>query len=177
METAFSWLGTIAETLINAFPHLKIVDVTQGGVKMRRGVEIIELTPGLCFYWPLITVIRVIPVVRDTLELSAQTFATKDGKTVLATGMITYSVRDVVKLLTTAPDYVNTINDLAVAAIHDVLKQHDWEALQTSNDDLRRELKRAVTDALSGFGVRIISVGLKDLAPCKVFKLVQDSSN
>lgn len=174
---AFAWLGDIFETLIRLFPHLKIVKLTQGGLKFRRGCEVTVLTPGLWWYWPMITTVDVVTTVRDTVDLNGQTFTTKDGKTVLASGMIMYAVSDVRKLLTTAPDYVNTICDVAMNCIHDVLIQHDWEQIRAGINDgsIGKELKKATQRELRSFGIEVISLGLKDLAPVRVFKLVQDS--
>jgi regulator of protease activity HflC (stomatin/prohibitin superfamily) len=175
--TALSWLGDIFETIIRFFPHLKIIKVTQGGVKMRRGSEVAVMTPGLWWYWPLITTVDVVTTVRDTLDLNGQTFTTKDGKSVLASGMVMYTISDVEKLLTTAPDYANTICDVAMNVIHDVLIQYEWEQLRAgiNNGSLAKELKKEAQKELRSFGIEIISLGLKDLAPVRVFKIVQDS--
>jgi regulator of protease activity HflC (stomatin/prohibitin superfamily) len=174
---ALSWLSDIFDTLLRLFPHLKIVKVTQGGVKMRRGSEVVVLTPGLWWYWPLITTVDVVTTVRDTVDLNGQTFTTKDGKSVLASGMVMYAVSDVHKLLTTAPDYTNTICDVAMNVIHDVLIQYEWAQLREgiTNGTLGKELKKETQRELRSFGIEVISLGLKDLAPVRVFKIVQDS--
>ena len=176
MEAAFAWLGQIAETILKFFPRLIIVQVTQGGIKLRKGSEITEVKPGLCWYWPLITVVNVITTVRDTMDLPGQTFTTKDNKTVLMSGMVQYEVTDPVTLLTTAPDYTNTIADLVMTAMYDTFIQYTWDELREGIVDgkLRKEMKRAAQTELKGFGVRIISVGLKDNALARVLKIVQD---
>lgn len=177
MATAFEWLSTIMETVIKFCPHLKIVKITQGGLKYRKGNEITKLEPGLVWYWPIITAIDVITVVRDTLDLNGQTLVTKDGKSMLASGMIMFSVNDVEKLLTTAPDYTSTICDLSMNVIHDTFIQYEWEQIRVGLLDgtIGRELKRKAQDELRPFGIKVISLGLKDRAPVKVIKLVQDS--
>ena len=175
--TALSWLGDIFETILRFLPHLRIVKVTQGGVKMRRGSEISVLTPGLWSYWPIITTLDVVTTVRDTVDLNGQTFTTKDGKSVLVSGMVMYAVSDVQKRLTTAPDYTNTICDVAMNVIHDVLIQYEWQQIRDgiNTGTLGKELKKEAQRELRSFGIEIISLGLKDLAPVRVFKIVQDS--
>jgi regulator of protease activity HflC (stomatin/prohibitin superfamily) len=176
LEAALNWIGLIAETVIRLFPHLKIVTVTQGGIKMRRGHEISVLGPGLHWYWPTITVINVVTTVRDTQDLAGQTFTTKDGKVVLASGMVMYSVNDVEKLLTSSPDYVSTISDVCMNCIHDCFIKYEWEQLRAGILDgtIGKELKKAASEELRPFGIKIISLGLKDLAPVRVMKIVQD---
>lgn len=176
MEIAFAWLGQMMEAVLKLVPRLTVVEATQGGIKMRKGNEVTELKPGLVWHWPLITVVKVVTVVRDTMDLPGQTFTTKDNKTVLTSGMVQYQINDVVKLLTTAPDYTNTIADLVMNAIHDTFITYTWEELRVGieNGTLRKEMKKAAQGELSGFGVKIISVGLKDNAVAIVLKIVQD---
>jgi regulator of protease activity HflC (stomatin/prohibitin superfamily) len=177
MEAAFAWLGTLAETLMKFFPHLRIIKSTQGGVKWRKGEEITVLGPGLHWYWPLITVIEVVTTVRDTIDLNGQTLVTKDGKAMLVSGMVMYSVSDVEKLLTSAPDYTSTICDVCMNCMHDVFIKYEWEQIREGLLDgtIGKELKKAASEELRGFGIKIISLGLKDRAPVRVFKIVQDS--
>lgn len=177
MEAALAWLGTIADTIIKLFPHLKIIDITQGGVKMRRGNEISVHGPGPVWYWPTYTVLKVVTTVRDTLDLNGQTFTTKDGKIVLASGMVMFSITDVEKLLTTSPDYISTISDVCMNCIHDVLIKYEWEQLRAGilDGSVGKELRKAAQEELKPFGVKVLSLGLKDLAPVRVFKIVQDS--
>ena len=177
MDSALAWIGQLAEWFGKLIPHLVIVKVTQGGIRMRRGNEISEIVPGPLVHWPIWTPIEIITVVRDTMDLPAQTFTTKDGRVTLASGMITYSVKDVVKLLTTAPDYTNAIADVAMTCIHDVFIQYEWEALRAGilDGSVNKALKKSTQDELGGFGIKVIAFGLKDLAPARVLKIVQDT--
>jgi regulator of protease activity HflC (stomatin/prohibitin superfamily) len=177
LEAALGWIGTIIEAILKFCPHLRIIKVTQSGLKMRRGHELHVLGPGLHWWWPLITTLDVITVVRDTMDLNGQTFTTKDHKTVLASGMVMFSVIDVEKLLTTSPDYLSTISDICMNCIHDVFIKYEWEELRMGilSGEIGKELRRSAQDELRPFGIKVISLGLKDLAPVRVFKLVQDS--
>ncbi len=177
MTAAFEWLGNLFETIIKFVPHLKIIKVTQGGVKMRRGNEITVMTPGLWWYWPIITTIDVITTVRDTVDLNGQTFTTKDQKSVLASGMVMFAISDVEKVLTSAPDYINTIGDICMNVIHDTFIQYEWEQLRAGIQDgsIGKELKRNANEELKPFGIKVLSLGLKDLAPVGVLKIVQDT--
>jgi regulator of protease activity HflC (stomatin/prohibitin superfamily) len=174
---ALDWIGNVVETILKCLPHLRIIKLTQGGVKMRRGNEITVLTPGLWWYWPIITTIDVVTTVRDTVDLNGQTFTTKDNKSVLTSGMVMFTVTDVEKLLTSAPDYTNTICDVSMNVIHDVMIQYSWEDLRAGimNGTINKELRKEAQKELAPFGIKIISLGLKDLAPVRVLKIVQDS--
>jgi len=173
---ALSWLSDIFETLLKFFPHLKIIKLTQGGLKMRRGCEVTVMTPGLWWYWPLITTIDVITTVRDTIDLTGQTFTTRDNKSILASGMVMFMISDIEKVLTTAPDYNNTICDVCMNVIHDTFIKFEWEQLRNGilDGSVGKELRKSANEELKPFGIKVISLGLKDLAPVKVLKVVQD---
>jgi len=179
MESAFAWIGQIIEWFGQFIPRLIILDPTQGGVRCRRGNEISELKPGLHLYWPILTIIKLWPIARQTIDLTAQTFETKDGKSVQVSGMIAYSVVDVVALLINTFDPDNTIRDLGMTAIHDVLLQYTWDEIREGmvNKVLKKELMREVQRELKSYGVKVLAVGIKDLVGTSVYKVALEQSS
>lgn len=178
MEGAFAWIGQLIEWFGLFVPRILILDTTQGAVKFRRGNEVTELKSGIHVYWPIITIIKVWPIARQTIDLTAQTFETKDGKAVQVSGMIRYSVNDVVALLTETYDPDNTIRDTGMAVLHDVLIQYTWEEIREGmvNDVLPKELVKEVQRELRVYGVKVWKVGIKDLVGTSVFKVALESS-
>lgn len=179
MESAFAWIGQIIEWLGKFVPRLVIVDITKGVVKLKYGNEIEELKPGhLHWYWPLTSIIKEVDIARQTLDLTTQTFETKDGVTVQVSGMITYQVQDAVALLTTVYDPDNTIRDIGMAGLQEVLVQYTWAELRDHLVDgtLRKELTRETQRELRTFGVKVLKVGIKDLARTRVYKVALEQS-
>lgn len=173
MSEAFAWLGQIVEWLGKFIPRILIVDVTKGAVKLRLGNEITELKPGkLHVYWPITSIIKEIDVARQTLDLTTQTFETKDGVSALASGMITYRVDDVVTALTTVYDPDNTIRDVGMSVMQEVLIQYTWDELRNGlmEGNLRRELVREAQRELKTFGIKVLKIGINDLVRARVFK-------
>lgn len=178
LESAFGWIGQIIEWFGQFIPRLLILDTTQGGVKFRRGNEITELKPGVHVYWPIITIIKVFPVARQTIDLTAQTFETKDGKAVQVSGMIRYSVTDVVALLTETFDPDNTIRDTGMSVLHDILIQYTWNEIREGmiNGVLPKELVKEVQKELKPYGVKVQKVGIKDMVGTTVYKVALEQS-
>lgn len=179
MESAFAWIGQVIEWFGTLIPRKLVVNITQGAIKLRLGNEITELEPGkVHFYWPFITDVKIIDTARQTLDLTTQSFETKDGITVLASGMITYRVDDVVTALTSVYDPDNTIRDVGMSVIQEVLIQYTWDELRTGQIEgtLRRELVRESQRELKNFGIKVLKVGIKDLARTRVFKLAMEQS-
>lgn len=178
MESAFAWIGAIVEWVGQFIPRILLLDITQGAVKLRRGREITELEAGLHIFWPLVSVVKIWPSVRQTIDLTAQAFETKDGKSVQVSGMITYSVSDIVSLMTGTFDPDNTIRDVGMTALHDVLIQYTWEEIREGmiNRVLKKELQREVQKELKIYGVKVIAVGFKDLVGTSVYKVALEQS-
>ena len=99
MESAFSWLGKLMETLHKLIPHILIIPSTHSGVKWVRGGNIRLLAPGLHFYWPLTIAVEVIVTARQTLAIPDQVMATNDGKKLVVKTLVVYRIPDPVRAI------------------------------------------------------------------------------
>lgn len=179
MGDALAWINQIAEWLGLFIPRWKILPITLGGIKLKRGRTIVEMAPGgIYWYWPAMTVVDTYPVVRQTDNLPSQTFLTKSRHVITVSGMVIYEVSDVVKLLTTTHDPQRAITDISLAAIHGVCCEMDLDQLhaEQGRGTLDTKLKNAAKKQLEDYGVRVLKVQLTDLAPARVLRLVQSTS-
>lgn len=106
MESAFAWIGQIADWVGQWIPRRVIIDLTEGAILytgfflpswMRRFKEEMRITvcsTGIHWYWPARTTLAMYPIARQTDRLETQTMESKDGKTFLAGGTLTYRVKD-----------------------------------------------------------------------------------
>lgn len=188
MEAALGWLGDIIRTFIRVFPHIILVRATHAGVKFACGTDIIMIThlngirfprfspfrftkTGIHFYWPLVTECEVVPIKRQTTNLEAQYLCTADNKTIGVSGILVYEIADVVKLLVETYDYEDTIRDLALAAVKEVIIKYDFKYLQEEGQTIDKELTKKLREQLKRFGVKTIRVTLSDFSQCKVLGL------
>lgn len=179
METAFAWIGQFVEAIAQFIPRIFITDITRGAVKVRLGNEITELHPGrLHVYWPLVSEVRQWPIVRQTIDLTTQTFETKDIVTLQVSGMITYQVTDVVALLTSVFEPDNAVRDIGMTVLQEVLVQYTWDEIRNRLVDgsLRKELVRETQKELKTYGIKVIKVGIKDLSRTSVYKVALEQS-
>ncbi len=179
MEAAFAWLGQIVEWLGRFVPRVLIVDITKGAIKLKYGSEITELKPGkLHVYWPFVSIIKEVDIARQTLDLTTQTFETRDGITVQMSGMLTYQVNDVVALLTSVYDPDNSIRDIGMTILQEVLVQYTWAEIRDKlvDGNLRKEMTRETQRELRSFGIKVLKVGIKDLSRTKVYKVALEQS-
>lgn len=179
METAFAWIGQIASWIGAFVPRWVILDTTEAAVKYVKGV------PQLCgpgqihWFWPVTTSWVTYPIARQTDRLETQTMETKDGKTFIVAGTITYSVTDLMALVPTTHSPSATVIELAASAVHDICCDYDWDELQAKQrkGTLKTELKNEAQKQLADYGVKVIKLQLTSLARARVFKVSQSTSN
>lgn len=168
MDIALGWIGDVARWLLALIPRLLIVEATHAGVAFVWGKKIKPLPPGLHFYWPVTTKVLIAPIKRQTANLDTQYLVTDDGRPVGVAGILVYEVSDIVKLLTECWDYEETIRDMAMAAIKDVVVSHALDELLEQSSELEEELEETLRPELEHFGINVIRLTLSDLAPAKV---------
>lgn len=175
---ALAWIGQLAEWFGKFIPRWVIFSPSHGGVKFVAGKRAVPLGAGIHWYWPARTVLFEYPLARQADNLATQTITTEDNKTIAAGGMIVYEVKDIVALISTCHDPQSTIRDLTLSAIHDTLCRHTWaqirQAQQTGQLDV--VLRQKAAKHLKSYGVRVLKVMLTDLAPCRVYKVMQSTS-
>ena len=101
METAFAWIGQIASWIGQWIPRWQILDTTEGAIKYVKGKPRECGSGQVHWYWPVTTTWVVYPVARQTDRLETQTMETTDRVTFIVAGTITYSVHDIMALVST----------------------------------------------------------------------------
>jgi regulator of protease activity HflC (stomatin/prohibitin superfamily) len=162
LESALGWIGKIAEFVGSLFPRLLIVEATHRGVRFRHGKHVIPLEPGLHIYWPLVTMIQVVPVVRQTTRPPVQGLTTKDGHSVSVRGMVRYKIRNIKQALAETWELDVAIADESTALLCDLIMRSTFDEIKNS----RRELDEAFTEAakkmLTDYGVTVLLAHLTD---------------
>jgi len=178
MESALSWLGDVFRAILKTIPQLILVRSTHAGVRFRNGSNAIEMKPGngifrtgIHVYWPLVTECEIVPVKRQTTNLQPQYLTTKDQKTIGVRGILVYEVNNVVKLLTECYDYEDTIRDLSLAAVKEVIVQHEFSHLRDNGKAIDKELGRTLRAQLNPYGVKTIRFTLSDFSQCRAIAL------
>ena len=141
-----------------------------------RGWKVQPVGPGIHWWWPVTTELTVYPVARQANDLRSQTLETEDGITVVASSVIVYEVHDIKALIAYTYDPDNTIMEVALATVQDVLTRLTWkEASTMKRRILNTALKNNAQKVLEPYGVTVLNMNLTDLARCQVLKVLTDS--
>lgn len=171
MENAFAWIGGLVEWFGAFIPRLKIVRSTHAGVKFRQGSRPQRMGPGLHVYWPLVTEVEIIPVARQTHNLPSQSLLTKDAKQVVVGGVVVYAIGDVVATLSKNWDVYDTLNDITLVAIAEVITTHDLAyLLENLTTEVQAKLTAVTRKKLRTYGVRVFRTALTDFSTAIIIK-------
>lgn len=178
MESALAWIGQVAEWFGRFIPRREILDLTEGAIKYKHGSDPVVCGPGVHWYWPWSTKWAFYPTARQAERLQTQTMTTKDGKVIIVGGVIVHKIDDLLALVTSTFEPQTAIKDIALTALHDVVCNLTWQELQVEQQKgtLDTKLKNAAQKSLKDYGVNVLKVMLIDLAPTRVIRLSQSTS-
>jgi len=171
MDGALGWISEIIHWFGRFIPRLVIVRATHAGVRFRRGRDAYPVPPGLHIYWPLCTEMEVIPVARQTHNLPSQALLTRDGKRVVAGGVVVYRITDIVAAISRNWDVSDTLNDISMLAITEVVTTHDLaHLLEHLTDDVQQKLTHVTRKRLRQYGVQVYRAFLTDFSECLIIR-------
>ena len=170
MDSALGWIGQIAAWVRQFIPKWIVIPTTHGGVKWVKGKRLVELKPGIHWYWPVVTILQTYPIVRQSVDLRPQVMVATDGKTFSAGVVVTYTVADLAKLLSTTFDPDEVMSEISLAAIYSVLTKLTLEELQPN--DISLALTAAIQELVTPYGVQVVRAALTEMSPCRVVKLI-----
>lgn len=178
MEALLQHLGQVVQWLLAWVPHYIVVRKTHGGVKFVGGAKLVELRPGIRWYWPLMTHYECEPVTRQTFNLPNQVLETADGVQVLVSGVVRYRISDPVLAFGDAWDFNEILRDVSMSAVVSVVAGKDHVALRTGlvDQSLHKELTRQVRRELRSYGVSVQKAYLSDFARCLVIRTVANDT-
>jgi regulator of protease activity HflC (stomatin/prohibitin superfamily) len=164
-------LSSLFEALLSIFPRLIVVEKTHGGVKFKRGKGVKELKPGLDIYWPLVTEVVTLPVVRQPIDLHPQVISLQNGP-VIVSGAIVYEIRDSVAALAETHDIDELIQNIGRVSLFKQLTGRKWSdtMAEHENGELRRLLTAEARKQLKKYGVHVFEMSLTDFAKCIVIR-------
>jgi len=178
MSGALDWINQFFETIALFVPRRVIVRATHRGIKWKRGRQVLELAPGVHWYWPFLSEVENHPVARQTISLPTQTLFTRDQKRVAVGAVVTYRIRDIVLAIGERNwDFNETMRDTSQSAVVEVISTLALEELQHGIDNLVIEqLTRRVRRHLRKYGISVLKCSLADFATCQVIKLLSDAT-
>ena len=136
-----------------------------------RGHRIKEWKAGLHWYWPVVTTYKLMTIVRQTQLIQSKVVMTKDLRSVTVGALVTYFVDDVVIALTKIADLPSDVIERSQGAILSEVSLNTLADIHAGRAEFNRKVTERISNALNGYGVKILQAQLTEFAPSRAFTL------
>lgn len=160
----------ILKEVYESFAFIEVVAPWSGGIQVRMGKYVRTVSGGWWLKFPFgIDVFYTMNVRPKALELEEQALTTLDGLDIVVKGVCIWSVFDVKKAFLDVDDVEDTLDDIVLGIIQNVVDFQDWDYLRT--EDCRKEIKRAIQRQARKWGVSVTSFKWQSIVLARSFKL------
>jgi regulator of protease activity HflC (stomatin/prohibitin superfamily) len=177
------WLSSFFEAIFVWIPRVVIVRSTHGGVKWATSLrgedtQIVELKPGLHWYWPFTSEIDLIVTARRTVDVPTMSLLTKDGISVIVSAAVVIRINRVVQAIGEKNwDVDSTLVDITNSVIYQQVRSQRFEELCQNSDGLLETLTALCKDELRRFGILVERVLIKDFDRSRTYRMLGETTN
>lgn len=144
---------------------------THRAVVFTRG-KVVVWSPGLHAYWPVWSEPIKVCVVRQSLNLHYQTLLTVDSEAIVVAVVIVYVVVDAQKAICETDDITDTISDVAMRSVKNIVGLIKIDDLQRTPVKLDTRLRKRMNRDLEIYGIRVTQAFFSDVSKPYVVRLI-----
>lgn len=165
------WVKELIQRLTCFIPRPVMLAKYQAGVRITWGRRCKKISSGLFWYIPLFQDIIDLEVQTQVVDLRGQSVHTKDGKHLIVSGAIQYSIKDIYKAIFNVQNVDVSLETLALGVILEYVSERTLEECQEVIG-LKKEILKGIKDAAQGWGVKIEHVYITDLDESRNIRLI-----
>jgi len=155
---------------LDLFRFWEVVDHFEEGVVLRLGKYRCKCGPGFHWIAPFgIDQVLTENVVLDTIDLGPQSLTTSDGRDVVISGVVSWKIRDIKKVLLDVDGAESVLTDSAYGLIQDAVEQSQWEDVRTA--EFTTAVTKAVRSKAFAWGIEVTAVQFRDKSKCRSLRL------
>jgi len=168
------FLNKLFDMILAFFPRIVLIGPIERAARITCGKHYKIIGPGIYIMWPLIQEIISMEVATQVVDLPPQTARTQDGRDIVVSGSIRYRIADIEKAMFAVVDVDKALSTLALGVI---LEYVQTKTLLDCGDieGVKKELRRGVAEAASGWGLKIENVMLTDFGCVRSLRLFGDN--
>lgn len=167
VPTVMEWFGKLIDMLFIWVPRRVQIKPTHGAVKFVRE-KAVEWKPGCHWYWPWTSTYIELAVAEQTHNLPTQSVMTSGNKPLAVSGVLVYKVTDVLAALSHAFEVDDTINDVGLSAVMEVMAGRKQTELMADlkSGKLTKDLTTMTRRRLKRYGIHVERCSLTDFTTC-----------
>jgi regulator of protease activity HflC (stomatin/prohibitin superfamily) len=165
------WLKELINRLLSIFPRVIILTPYEAGIRFTFGKNYKQINTGWYIYWPMIQRVESMEIQTQVIDLRNQSVRTKDGSSIVVSGAIQYSIRDIVKAIINVQDVDKALETLALGIILEFVKNKTIKEHQNIKA-LKDEIRKGIREAAQGWGLKIEKIYITDLDKARNIRLL-----
>lgn len=166
----FTGLWMIIKEILGSIQVITVIDEWEEAVQLRMGRFRRTRKPGWWLHRPFgIDEFFRLNVKPTALELDEQALTTDDDKEIVVKGVLMWGIFDIRKAICDVEDVEETLGDLALGIIQDMVETQDWDYLRT--EECRKDIKKKIQQQARKWGVTVSSFKWQSIVPARTYKL------
>ena len=166
----FTGLWTVLKDIFRSFQIITVIYQWQEGVQLRMGKFKRVVTPGWWLHRPFgVDVFFTLNVKIAALELDEQALTTGDDVEIVVKGVLMWSIFDIRKAICDVEDVEETLGDIALGIIQDMVETQGWDYLRT--EECRKDIKKMIQRQARKWGVSVSSFKWQSIVRARTYKV------
>ncbi|WP_416232021.1 SPFH domain-containing protein [Psychrobacter sp. bablab_jr014] len=168
-------LVLVALVAFTVFKSVRIVPQGYKWIVQRLGKYHQTLEPGLTLIIPFIDRIAYKVTTKDiVLDIPSQEVITRDNVVIIANAVAYINIVRPDKAVYGIEDYAHGIRNLVQTSLRSIIGEMDLDDALSSRDQIKAQLKHAISEDISDWGITLKTVEIQDINPSDTMQMAME---
>lgn len=175
MEFTVIILALVALVVFTIYKGVKMVSQGEKWIIQRLGKYHQTLEPGLNFIIPYVDAVAYKVTTKDiVLDIPSQEVITRDNVVIIANAVAYINIVQPEHAVYGIENYEHGIRNLVQTSLRSIIGEMDLDAALSSRDQIKAQLKHAISDDISDWGIALKTVEIQDIKPSATMQLAME---
>lgn len=172
MYVAFVLIALVVFTI---YKGVRIVPQGEKWIVQRLGKYNATLEPGLSIIIPFVDTVAYKVTTKDiVLDIPSQEVITRDNVVIIANAVAYINIVHPEDAVYGIEDYEHGIRNLVQTSLRSIVGEMDLDAALSSRDQIKAQLKHAISDDISDWGITLKTVEIQDIKPSPTMQMAME---
>lgn len=172
MYVAFVLIALVVFTI---YKGVRIVPQGEKWIVQRLGKYNATLEPGLSIIIPFVDTVAHKVTTKDiVLDIPSQEVITRDNVVIIANAVAYINIVHPEDAVYGIEDYEHGIRNLVQTSLRSIVGEMDLDAALSSRDQIKAQLKHAISDDISDWGITLKTVEIQDIKPSPTMQMAME---
>jgi len=149
--------------LVLLFASIKVVQQYEKGVVFLFGKVTGEKAPGLRWVWPIVEMMRKVPLRIVTMPIPSQKIITKDNVSIDVAAVAYFKVVDATRSIVAIQDVYSAVNQIAQTTVRNIVGQFRLDEILSDTAKINEQISGIIDTHTEPWGILVTTVEIKDI--------------